>query len=237
MRDADVRRAVLGGLAIHHADDANTRVVEEMGIWSGSVRIDVAVINGELSGYELKSDRDTLERLPAQAELYSKVFDKLYLVVGSKHEGKARRIIPRWWGVIVASMGSDGVKLRTAREPKTNPGLEPLSVAQLLWRDEALGVLEEYGQAKGFRSKSVAEIHRRLAGVVPLDDLSREVRAVLKRRQGWLRQAISDQRHVPINADLDPGGAATGTGCVRRDCLDAGISPAMWNSPEAWLGD
>jgi hypothetical protein len=68
-----------------------------MGIWSGSVRIDVAVINGELTGYELKSDRDTLERLPLQAELYSRVFDRLILVVGKRHAKKAIEHIPEWW--------------------------------------------------------------------------------------------------------------------------------------------
>jgi hypothetical protein len=60
MRDRDVRAALLRRLSSDYADDADTRIVEEMGVWSGSVRIDVAVINGELSGYELKSDRDTL---------------------------------------------------------------------------------------------------------------------------------------------------------------------------------
>jgi hypothetical protein len=39
--------------------DLDTRVVEEMGIWAGSVRVDIAVINGEFHGFELKSDRDT----------------------------------------------------------------------------------------------------------------------------------------------------------------------------------
>ena len=57
-----------------------------MGVWSGTVRIDVAVLNGEMCGYEIKSDRDTLERLPFQIEIYSKEFDKLTLVVGRRHE-------------------------------------------------------------------------------------------------------------------------------------------------------
>ena len=77
MRDLDVRTAVRAQLVAAHADDDNTRIVEEMGIWSGSVRVDVAVINGELAGWELKSARDNLRRLPQQAELYSQVFDRM----------------------------------------------------------------------------------------------------------------------------------------------------------------
>lgn len=208
MRDADVRTAVRQMLEAEHAGDADTKVVEEMGIWSGSVRIDMAVINGQLTGYELKSDRDTLERLPAQAELYSRVFDKVCLVVGAKHAGKARRIVPRWWGVIVANQTSGGVRLEQAREAKPNPKPDPLLVARLLWRDEALVALEAAGIADGVRSKPVGALHQRLADRLTWDELSSVVRASLKRRDGWLRQPVSDQRQVTVRANLDPGLAA-----------------------------
>src|ERR1700712_292570 len=102
MRDFDVRSAVRQRLQALHADDPNTRIVEEMGVWSGSVRIDLAVINGELAGYELKSDRDTLERLPLQSRLYSRVFDRVTLVASGRHLDKATIRIPDWWGVVEA---------------------------------------------------------------------------------------------------------------------------------------
>src|SRR5665213_2389844 len=111
MRDIDVRIEVRRMLSMKHAGDPDTRIVEEMGVWSGSVRIDLAVINGELNGYELKSDRDTLERLPLQVELYSKVFDHLTLVVGKRHAKKARAQLPPWWGIFVAEETVNGVTL------------------------------------------------------------------------------------------------------------------------------
>ena len=103
MRDRDVRAAVRQDLDARHGGDTETRIVEEMGIWSGTVRIDIAVINGELWGYELKSERDTLERLPAQAKLYSRVFDRVTLVVGTRHVGAAEDAVPPWWGLTIAS--------------------------------------------------------------------------------------------------------------------------------------
>jgi hypothetical protein len=48
MRDSDVRAAVRRKLREKYGHDPGTRIVEEMGFWSGSVRIDIAVINGEL---------------------------------------------------------------------------------------------------------------------------------------------------------------------------------------------
>jgi hypothetical protein len=94
MRDSELRAAVKRRLEVDHAADPHTRIVEEMGIWSASVRVDIAVINGEMTGIELKSDRDTLGRLPFQAELYSRVFDKVELVVGGRHVSKAIPNVP-----------------------------------------------------------------------------------------------------------------------------------------------
>src|SRR5687768_3916541 len=141
MHDRDVRTAVRKWLAELHADDEDTRVVEEMGIWAGTVRIDVAVINGELQGYELKSERDTLVRLPRQAEFYNAVFDRVTIVLADRHAAKALPIIPEWWGVKCATVDeSAGVELRPLREAVRNPAVDPLQLARLLWRDEALDV-------------------------------------------------------------------------------------------------
>ena len=187
-----------------HGADRDTRIVEEMGIWSGSVRIDIAVIKGVLSGFELKSDRDTLERLPTQTDLYSKVFDHLVLVVGERHVVKARQAIPEWWGITVASTQMDTIALASVRASLPNPAPDPRILAKLLWREEAVQALESFGLARGWRSKPVSAIHDRLAEVLSYAELSATVRMVLKNRQAWLGKLVSDQRQMPVNADLDP---------------------------------
>lgn len=192
MHDRDIRDAVHVMLSKQHADDVGTRVVDEMGIWSGTVRIDIAVINGSLTGFELKSDRDTLERLPSQAELYSRIFDQMYLVVGSRHYAKARKLVPAWWGITVAKQGTTGVELVERRSARINPKPDPVLLAKLLWRQEALDVLEAFGLARGWRSKTTDMIHNRLATELPLDQVSNSVREALKKRSGWLGQFISN---------------------------------------------
>ena len=181
MRDLDVRKAVRHRLDVLHADDDDTRVIEEMGIWSASARIDIAVVNGELCGFELKSARDNLKRLPGQEELYSQVFDRVTLVTAENHLEKSREIVPEWWGISIASMSCQGVELDDEREPQENPQLNPATLARLLWRDEALEALEVRNLDKGLRSKPVAILHDRLAELSLLD-LKLEVRAALKRR-------------------------------------------------------
>jgi hypothetical protein len=182
VRDIDVRLAVRERLNEVHVNDATTAIIEEMGIWSGSVRIDVAVINGELCGFELKSDRDTLERLPHQADLYSRVFDRLTLVAGGKHAAKAFDLVPDWWGCTIATMDGATVKLTDVRSPTINPKPDPYLVAQLLWKEEALALLDEYDLARGWRSKRVKDLHQRLAQELQFPVLAGSVRCMLKRR-------------------------------------------------------
>jgi hypothetical protein len=199
MHDRDVRIAVRRHLDDIHAGDSDTLIVEEMGIWAGSVRVDVAVINGEMHGLELKSARDTLERLPRQAPLYSEVFDKVTLVVALKHIEKATYAVPTWWGIWAVDDDLDeGVTLSALREPSFNPEIQPVQVARLLWRPEAAALLDQYGLLRGFRSKPVETLSVRLAAELPLDILRGEVRSALKRRATWLRKSVNNQRQVTI---------------------------------------
>ena len=204
MRDIDIRRAVWSQLAIAHAGDPDTRLVQEMGVWSGTVRIDIAVINGELVGYELKSDSDTLQRLPGQAELYGRVFDRVVLVVGKKHALKAKMMVPTWWGVTVATSSGEKIVLTPKRQPKRNPQVDPYLLAKLLWKSEALGALAERGLAKGWKGRSVDDLHKRLATELTLSELSAAVRAALKARLVWLGQTGSYEGQMSACSDSNP---------------------------------
>jgi len=201
MRDRDVRRALLELLENQHAGDDETIVVEEMGIWSGTVRIDVAVINGELTGFELKSERDTLTRLPDQAEIYGLVFDRVYLVTTEKHLRKANAIIPRWWGSMVVRTQIDGkLSISERRQARLNPTIDAQILAKLLWKEEALDLLDRHNLASGYRSKSAPILHDRLATTLDIHTLRDGVRAALKKRTNWLGQVSSDSFDMPVHA-------------------------------------
>lgn len=226
MRDSDVRGAVKDWLGAQYAHDPHTRIVEEMGIWSGSVRVDIAVINGELQGFELKSERDTLARLENQAELYNQVFDRVTLVTAKRHIDKAASIIPRWWGVACATMQPDGpLTLRTIRRARKNPNVEPIQLARLLWRAEALAILEKRGLSRGFKSRTAEIIAERLIQVLSLAELSTEVREMLKSRPGWLGQAVGDQRDMAARGVACPLGSASGAGRSASNILNLTVSP------------
>lgn len=185
MRDIDVRIALRRSDLDRFANDGESRVVEEMGIFRGEYRIDAAVVNGHLHGYEIKSARDTLARLPAQAAAYGVVFDFVTLVAAAGHLDRAAALLPPWWGLRLAEPTGTRVLLTEVRPATRNLSVDPYHVAQLLWKVEALELLDRHGGARGFRSKATFAIWRELTRRLALHELQGEVRAMLKLRQHW----------------------------------------------------
>ncbi len=177
--DREVRDLLKRHLANTHSGD-DTIVLDELGLCQGDVRIDVASVNGELAGYEIKSPADTLARWPKQCRIYSKVVDRAWLVATEKALEAAQA--PGWWGVIRIVQTPHQLGLRVIRPAQPNPRPHAYSIARLLWRDEAIQALDELGLARGVRSKRRAEAWRRLADEAPLDHLRASVRAALKVR-------------------------------------------------------
>ena len=186
MRDRDIRTNLRRELERAHRDFASeTLFINEFGLCQGNARVDVAVVNGSLSGYEIKSEKDTLQRLPHQVDIYSRALDYVTIVVSELHLQKVTNLIPEWWGIIGAFYDQGDIKFNLARQPLENPSVDPLSVAQLLWRPEALTLLGEWGQDKGMASKPRRLLWKKLAESQSLDELRRAVRRTLKVRARW----------------------------------------------------
>ena len=186
MRDIDIRRALRTEMRRVHSGEPDTLIVEELGLCQGAVRVDLAVVNGTIHGFEIKSDQDTLARLPVQSDVYSRTFDYVTLITAPAHMRKAKAIVPKWWGVWTATERDGRVSLKETRRPRPNPVADSYLLAQLLWRDETLQLLEERGLAKGVRSKPRDVLWRRLATAFSAAELGAAVREVFKcRGPGW----------------------------------------------------
>lgn len=186
--DRSVRKALHETVLKHHARNPDTLVIEELGLRHGTSRVDIAVVNGFLHGYEIKSDADTLERLPAQTEIFSAVFDRMTLVVGERHFGKSMVVIPDWWAVKVYKPGPEGPVFETIRKFQPNVSYDAIALAELLWRDEVVTILQALGVPESELRKPRAYLYSRLADSVDLKELRRLVRVTLKSREGWRGQ-------------------------------------------------
>lgn len=166
--------------------EPNAEIFEELGVQHGTSRIDYAIINGEMCGYEIKSDRDTLERLPEQVQEFNEVFDKLTLVVGKRYLYQAIHEIEEWWGVMLAKENENGqIIFQTIRKASQNPLQKDISIARLLWREEALRELERRHHADGIRSKPREFVYQRLVEILDRDTLKKYVSSTLVTREGW----------------------------------------------------
>lgn len=184
-RDSDIRSALYASELAHYEASSDSLVLHELGICQGEFRIDVAVVNGALHGYEIKSDRDTLGRLPAQSAAYGRVFDTVTLVVGTSHLQAALEVVPEWWRVLAASADSGQPALRPVRTGGRNPAPDPLAVAQLLWRDELVTLLEQCQAPRKLLRRPKWELWPALVSLLEPEELGARVRTALKQRQSW----------------------------------------------------
>jgi hypothetical protein len=150
------------------------------------VRIDLAVVNGLLHGYEIKSDRDTLKRLDRQLEIYNCVLDRATLVVGARHTEEASEALPNWWGLLRFEATPSGPRFTVLRRSEENPDRHARSLAELLWRNEALALLARRDAAHGVKSKPRYAVWDRLCEYFDVEEIAAEVRSCLRARQAQI---------------------------------------------------
>jgi hypothetical protein len=184
-REYQIREALRKGPVAQIVRNERDLALDELGICEGSSRIDMAVVNGSFWGFEIKSERDTLTRLPRQIEYYGRVFDRLYLVTSDEHISDAEEFIPEYWGVLEVVKRENEVAFQCLRKPEQNPEREAFAIAQLLWKWEVLAELEEREIDWGVRSKPRHAMWERLCDHVELEGVAKIARRRLKARGDW----------------------------------------------------
>ncbi|CAN5237935.1 hypothetical protein BH10CYA1_BH10CYA1_08680 [soil metagenome] len=192
MKELDVRLALYNHeikaiLATH----PGSLVIDELGLMEGSFRVDLAVINSRLHGYEIKSYSDNLDRLPTQQSTYNKIFDRMTLVADERHVAKAVHLVPQWWGLI-SSRTTKGVTVLNEIWPsRQNLEIDPYALSQLLWREEALDALRQRGLDCGVRTKPRKIIWQAVAACLTLEEIRTVIRHKLAARKDWRKHSYS----------------------------------------------
>lgn len=156
--DIDVRNLVLSELNSLYSDRNDTKIINEMGLIHGKSRIDIAVINETLHGYELKSESDSLRRLGRQVEYYSKIFERMTLIIDRKFLEPANTLIPKWWGISVLNSDySKTVQIRKGRKIKTR---DYNSLLAILWKKELDGLVDYLDYPKKYKKYRKDDLYR-----------------------------------------------------------------------------
>lgn len=186
-RDPEIRESLHRKLAAD-GRKLNT-VLNEFTVMRGNQRVDVAVVDELLEGFEIKSDVDTLKRLPDQAKYFSYCFHRMTLVVGPVLLEGALKLIPDWWGVLLATRNKKGVVvLRELRPALPNPKVNYRWVARLMWRDEIIAALRRLGFYRGASKLNHGKMAEHLRANVTEPELVELVTSTLLARTEWIEK-------------------------------------------------
>lgn len=198
LAEQEIRAAVLARLLRTGAGDQV--LIEELGI--GSARVDVAVASDRLTGFEIKSDFDTLDRLARQMHAYHQVFDALTIVTTAAHADQVEALLPAWWGIWVAERKGDSVSLLDRRDAVSHGRQEAASLAAMLWREDAYAfVVETLGPVVRARATR-GDLQEIIAEQIPIDTVRQRVLHSLLNRED-LRARSHHARRQSTNRQND----------------------------------
>lgn len=109
----------------------------------GSCRADTVILNGTSTVYEIKSERDNLDRLQTQIAAYRQVFAKVNIITGQNHLKEILAIVPLDVGILLLS---DRFQISTIREAiDTLERIVPVAIFDSLRLHESQRILESMG--------------------------------------------------------------------------------------------
>lgn len=158
-----------------HIDD-DAVLISEMTVANWSRRADVVLANGALWAFEVKSELDSLTRLPGQLDAFTTHFEKVCVVCAPRFETGARALLPEGVGLWVAQ---DDGRLRERVRPRY-ARLTKTAAVGLMKANELRALLS----CNGFTG--IADLPR--SGLVeramqlPASDLASAARDAVKRR-------------------------------------------------------
>lgn len=184
--DLDIRSALHAQYLRHAKTSPDTIVIDELGLAHARSRIDVAVINGLINGYEIKSARDTLDRLSSQIDVYRYTLQKLTIVAAPNHVTGIVALTPSWCGLIEAEYGRrGGMSFNVLRKPVASPDIDPVMVAHLLWRNEVFDLLCGIGYAPKQLRRPRKQLYEMLCEALTLREITDSIRVFMVHRQAW----------------------------------------------------
>ena len=210
--DSQLRRLLLKNLYW------NDLAVEELWLPGGRSRADIAVVNEQLFGFEIKAGRDRLDRLPRQILAYDSLFRFSSIVTVPAHLSQVEKMLPSHWGVWVALGEGRTLRLRCLRKPSANWRRDTVRMARLLNRAECIRRLRELGLGKGTSRLSKEALAQALGNELALREMDEYLCKCLHERAVARAEAFTTDG-VWNAAHHEPEQDA-----VERDDVGAGLS-------------
>jgi hypothetical protein len=109
----------------------------------GECKADLAILNGTATVYEVKSERDSLNRLERQVTAYAKVFARVYVIAAENHVGAVIGSVPEDVGILRLN---SRLQISTLREAVDRPErVSPAAIFDSIRTEEARMILGSHG--------------------------------------------------------------------------------------------
>jgi hypothetical protein len=158
---------------------AEARLLSELRV--GTCKADTVIVNGTSSVYEIKTELDTLDRLPRQIAAYRDVFDRVCVVSSGAILHRLVTEIPHWVGIL--ELKQDG-GVEVVRQAASNLAhLKPGSIFCTLRQPEYLAALRaEFGHAPDVPNGIRWRVCRDLFATLPPERAHARMVEALRRR-------------------------------------------------------
>jgi hypothetical protein len=138
--DKEIRHWLKQRLSL--ASPSPKAMFEELRVYNGNAIADVVTIHNNAHCYEIKSDKDSIERAQKQAQFYDVVFRKVTLVTTARHVNRAEGVLPSHWGIVVARPKHGKVVFSHVRSAGISAKFDKRLALLTLWRSELADLAE-----------------------------------------------------------------------------------------------
>lgn len=242
MTEAEIRNTLIARLSAS-ASGTDAAFISEMFVDGFSRRADLVMANGKLAVFEIKSERDTLDRLEGQLQSYEKFFEQVTVVCAEKHRTNVEKLAPEKIGIWSVKKNGQLSVIRSAKScqlPSIHHWLSFLPV------DELKCLLKQQGlPTTGNRDKllqTATFLSTRTARSYVLDFLKRREQRIEERR--LRQQAGGHSGQIELHRtrlqqlhDYLETLSCTGVAIPRRRNHSSNSSSSPGSAPEAFKAD
>ena len=189
-------------------------------------RADLVVLNGIATVYEIKSEKDKLDRLSSQIDDYKRVFPRIAVITCEKFASRVLDETPNAVGVSVLSDRYQISEIREANSDYTN--VSSSWIFDCLRTNEAKQILEELSvPVPNCSNIQIRKEMQRLFGKIPAKEAHEKMVEVLKRTRSLqpLTESISE-----LPQSLRPAALLTSMAFAERKTLASSMGITLRNT-------
>jgi len=190
LNDSGIRRALIQKLMDQPASPK--AIVEELWVHNGNAIADVVALESEAHCYEIKGCNDKVERILVQGSYYNACFRRITLVTTDRGLAKALKLSPHFWGLMIARIEGNQVRLHEVRMAKNNPNFSKHLAVLTLWKSEMLNLLDDQSHHRKPR-EALARLISASKGKI---ELSADICGLLVTRHRAASSERQDRNHV-----------------------------------------